>query len=103
MAIAKNNYETALQGDIIRAVAQQEKMSQAAVTRVYKAIVNEIVNTLNSGKNVKLHTFANFKLVDVPAHKARSPHSGETIQVPAKTVVKTYRLKGLQDVSKNIK
>lgn len=95
----KTNYGTTKHYDIIRNVAKKEGLTQTLVTQVYRGLFAEIVESLNAGTNVTIPCFASFDLVDVPAHKARNPKTGEIVQVPAKTVVKVRRRKNLAGVS----
>ena len=50
----------------------------------------------------RIGSVAHVELVDVDARKGRNPRTGDIVDVPAKTVVKVRRRKGLNDVSKNL-
>lgn len=98
MAKTPSKYNVTKHYDIIKRVAQNTELSQAAVTKVYQGIFNEIAEALWSGESVTIPGFAFFELVDTPARKARNPRTGEQIDVPAKTVVKVRRRKKLKEV-----
>ena len=100
--MAKSDYGVTKHYDIIRTVAQELNLSQTLVTRIYRAINNATLDALNAGTSVSVPRIATFELVDVDARKGRNPRTGETVDVPAKTVVKVRRRKGLNDVSKNL-
>lgn len=101
MAKKESNYGVTKHYDIIRTVAQKQGLSQTLVTKIYRDIFDEILNALNGGTSVSIPRVATFELVDVPARKGRNPRTGAEVDVPAKTVVKVRRRKGLNEVSKN--
>lgn len=95
-----NIYGLTKHSDLIRQVAQEEGVSIALATRMYRGFISGIVDALNSGNEVTLPCFAAFRLVDLPARKGRNPRTGEVIEIPEKTVVRVHRRKGLADVTK---
>lgn len=52
------------------------------------AMLDVIGEELASGGEVRIHGFGVFKAVERKAREARNPKTGETIQIPAKRVVR---------------
>lgn len=88
------------QHTIISEIAKErDDMTRRQVAEVYEAIVDKIEANLRNGVEVELTRFAKFELVDRDAKKARNPQTGETVDVPAKTVVRVRNRKRLHELT----
>jgi DNA-binding protein HU-beta len=81
--------------EFIKAVAEKVGKSQKEVAAVVEAVEEVIFEVLKNGQEVK---FAGVKFVveTAPARKARNPRTGETIEIPARKVVKVKKLSALK-------
>ena len=64
------------------------EISKAAVEDILDAFIDVIGSSVKGGEEVRLKGFGSFKLANRSARKGRNPQTGETIDIPAKTVVK---------------
>jgi len=64
------------------------RVTRAQIGDFYTDFVHEVLNELHKGNDVTLTRLLQFEHVDVDAHKGRNPSTGETIDVPARRVVK---------------
>ena len=71
--------------------------SKAAAVRIVSAVVDTITETVASGDEVVLVGFGTFKPVKKSARKGRNVKTGETINIPAKTVPKFAPGKAFKD------
>jgi integration host factor beta-subunit len=85
---------------IISEIAKErDDMTRRQVAEVYEAIVDKIEAKLREGVEVELTRFAKFELVDRDAKTARNPQTGESVEVPAKTVVRVRNRKRLHELT----
>ncbi|OIO61243.1 MAG: HU family DNA-binding protein [Alphaproteobacteria bacterium CG_4_10_14_0_2_um_filter_63_37] len=63
-------------------IAKQTGAEQAQVVAILGALKGQIVQSLKAGQEVRLNEFGRFYLKHVPAHEARNPKTGATVQVP---------------------
>lgn len=74
--------------DIVSAVASMTDYKKAAVGEIVEAVIDVVLNSLAGKEEVKIAGLGAFIVKEKPARKARNPKTGETVDVPAKTVVK---------------
>lgn len=84
--------------EFVKSLVESSGQDKKTIDSVLTAI-DEIVRTqLSSGQNVPFATLGTFKVTHREARTARNPVTGETIQVPAKTVVKFGVSKSLKEM-----
>jgi len=75
--------------ELIKAIAKKAEVTQAVAEKCLNAFIDVITETLKDKKEeVKLVGFGTFKVVKRAARKGKNPRTGETIEIPAKEVVK---------------
>ena len=66
----------------------QPKLTKHGCYEMSKAMFDVVGKALEVGEEVAIPQFGKFVPVAKPARNARNPKTGETIKVPAKTVIK---------------
>lgn len=74
--------------ELASAVSEVEGISISKAREFVGTVFDEIGKALRNGDDVNLNGFGKFKAVKQAARQGRNPHSGESIQIPAKTVPK---------------
>ena len=74
--------------DLVKAVADQSGMTQAAAIGHVDVIFQSIQSALKSGGKVSLHGFGTFSTKERAARMGRNPATGASIQIEATTNVK---------------
>jgi DNA-binding protein HU-beta len=62
-------------------------MSREVAEETVGAVLDAILQLTAEGENVSLHGFGLFKRVERPARQGVNPNTGDTIEVPARTVL----------------
>ena len=75
-------------GDLVEKVAKECGLSKTASDQVLNSILNTITGAVTAGDKVTLIGFGTFSVSARPARDGRNPQTGETIQIPAKKIVK---------------
>lgn len=70
--------------------------TKATIEKVYDAMINGIVEGLQKDGEVQLSPFGKFKKINRQARMGRNPQTGESIEIPAKTVAKFIAAKPLK-------
>lgn len=65
-------------------------------TKAVDTVLDTITESLKAGENVQFTGFGQFVVIDKEARTARNPKTGETVEVPAKRVVKFRAGSGLR-------
>ncbi len=86
--------------DLVKHVAAQANLSQAAAAEAVEAVLGGITGALKNGDTVSLVGFGTFSVVERAARTARNPRTGETIQVGPSKAPKFKAGKGLKDAVK---
>mgnify|MGYP006297959035 CR=1 FL=1 len=84
--------------DLTNAIAEATNKTKKDSKGIVDSIAKVIKATLSKGEKVKLVNFGTFTVVERKARKGRNPRTGESIDIPAKKVVKFKpgkQLKGL--------
>ena len=71
---------------IARLAAENPHLTQRDVERVVGVILERMINALENGGRVELRGFGAFSVRERPARTGRNPRTGETVEVPAKSV-----------------
>lgn len=72
---------------VVEILCSEMGLTKSDARDVLEHFFEEIRQTLERGKNVKLSGFGNFILRDKPARPGRNPKTGEDIPVDARRVV----------------
>ena len=72
--------------ELIKAIADGAAITQKQADAALTAIINTIQDTVAEKGSVSLIGFGTFSAKSQPARKARNIRTGETVDVPAKTV-----------------
>ena len=83
--------------ELIEHIAKQADISKAAAGRALEATIGAVRTTLKKGGTVALVGFGTFAVTKRAARTGRNPATGETIKIPAKTVVKFRVAKAAKD------
>lgn len=83
--------------DIIAKYADVKNISKKDATEVFETMLGIITDGLKEDKLVDIYGFGKFTVVHKDAGTARSPKTGETVQVEAKEVPKMKFSKALKD------
>ena len=87
-------------GDLIEKVAKECGLSKTASDQVLNSILNAITGAVTTGDKVTLIGFGTFSVSARPAREGRNPQTGDTIQIPARKVVKFKAGSKLSDAVK---
>ncbi len=87
-------------GDLIENVAKECGLSKTASDQVLNSILNAITGAVTTGDKVTLIGFGTFSVSARPAREGRNPQTGDTIQIPARKVVKFKAGSKLSDAVK---
>ena len=71
---------------IEKLAAENLHLTHAEVERVVNVILGCMTDTLSEGGRVELRGFGAFSVRSRPARTGRNPRTGETVEVPAKSV-----------------
>ncbi|MFC4048430.1 HU family DNA-binding protein [Actinomadura syzygii] len=90
--------------ELVRAVAERAGSEEAAARRHVDAVVETVMERVSAGERVIITGFGTFDRASRPARKARNPHTGVPIEVPAAEVPRfrvgqTFRNRVGQSVS----
>lgn len=84
--------------EFVKSLVEKSGLDKKKLESVLTAIDDIVREQLSSGQNVPFATLGTFKVSHREARTARNPISGETIQVPEKTVVKFGVSKSLKEM-----
>jgi DNA-binding protein HU-beta len=74
--------------DLVNSLSEQTGLTKTKSNEVVDVIVSTITETLSKGEKVTLVGFGTFTTSKKEARKGRNPKTGETLEIPAKTVAK---------------
>ncbi|MBU0946323.1 MAG: HU family DNA-binding protein [Proteobacteria bacterium] len=74
--------------DLIEKVAKDCDMTKVVAEQVLNSILNTITDAVAAGDKVSLIGFGTFSVNDRAARLGRNPQTGQSIQIPARKVVK---------------
>ncbi len=80
-------------------MAAKAGISKTDAMKAYDAFLGVATDCLKAGERVSFIGFGTFSVQEKPARVARNPRTGETINVPAKKVLK---FKAGREISKEI-
>jgi integration host factor subunit beta len=71
---------------IDRLATENPHLTHAEVERVVNIVLGRMTDALSEGGRVELRGFGAFSVRSRPARSGRNPRTGETVDVPAKSV-----------------
>lgn len=74
--------------DLIVTVADTAEITQKLAARVLDALALTVTNAVADGEEVAIPGLCKIKTEKRAARAGRNPRTGETVEIPAKTVVK---------------
>ncbi len=74
--------------DLVNSLSTKTGLTKTKSNEVVDAIVSTITEALQNGEKVTLVGFGTFTTSKKEARKGRNPKTGETLEIPAKTVAK---------------
>jgi DNA-binding protein HU-beta len=85
--------------DLVNSISEKTGLTKSKTNEVVDAFVSSITESLKSGEKVTLVGFGTFATTKKEARKGRNPKTGETIEIPSKTVAK---FKAGSELSKSV-
>ena len=67
--------------DLVRAVAQETKLSESQATTAVNAVIRSIQNALASGEEVNISGFGAFRVVERAQREGRNPRTGGAMTI----------------------
>jgi len=74
--------------ELIERIANDSEMTKADSEKVLNSILSTITDAVATGDKVTLIGFGTFSVSDRAARRGRNPQTGQSIQIPARKVVK---------------
>lgn len=85
---------------MIDQIASKTGLTKKAVGDVLEAFMDAVMDTVKKGESVTFTGFGTFKPSQRQARTGRNPQTGETIQIPARTVPVFKAGKAFKDMVK---
>ena len=82
---------------LIDVVAEKCGLTKDKSKDVVDAVLEAIMDSMKSGKDIRIPDFGTFKVAHRKAREGRNPATGKTIQIPASNVPKFTPAKKLKD------
>lgn len=73
--------------EIVKVIADKNGLTAAQTATVIQSFMDQIIDELAKGNRIEFREFGIFELKRRKQRIARNPKTGETVQVPPKTVV----------------
>lgn len=85
--------------DLVNSISEKTGLTKSKTIEVVDAFVSSITESLKNGEKVTLVGFGTFATTKKEARKGRNPKTGESIDIPSKTVAK---FKAGSELSKSV-
>ena len=85
--------------DLVNSISEKTGLTKSKTNEVVDALVSSITESLKNGEKVTLVGFGTFATIKKEARKGRNPKTGESIEIPSKTVAK---FKAGSELSKSV-
>lgn len=86
--------------ELSRVISEATEKTLTESQVLFDAIFDTASEVLSEGESLRFTGFGTFKVVESAARQGRNPHTGETIEIPAKNRVQFSAGKGLKDAVK---
>lgn len=83
--------------DFIALMAERCDITKKDATEEYENVFGVLAEVLSEGNEVAIPDLGRFKIAERPARTARNPRTGETVDVPAKKIMKLQLSKGIKE------
>ena len=83
--------------ELTNRVADDIQVSRIEADVIVGEVLKSIANALSNGESVEFRGFGSFRTRTRPARTGRNPRSGETVEIPAKTIPFFKPAKQLRD------
>ena len=83
--------------DFIALMAERCDITKKDATEEYENVFGVLAEVLSEGNEVAIPDLGRFKISDRPARIARNPHTGGTVEVPAKKTMKLQLSKSIKE------
>ena len=80
--------KTVLRSDIAQTISEEHDISKSQADRIVGTFLDSIVEAVSNDDKVRLSKFGAFSSSFRPERTGRNPQTGESITIPAATVVK---------------
>ena len=84
-------------GDLINAMASNANISKVQAKKALESFIDNTSATLSGGGRVSLVGFGSWSIANRAARTGRNPQTGESLQIPARKVVKFKAGNNLSD------
>ena len=84
--------------ELIDTIAQDADITKAAAAKAVEAFVEGVAQSLKRGERTALVGFGTFAVSERAGRSGRNPQTGQTIEIPAKKVVRFKSGKELDDL-----
>jgi integration host factor subunit beta len=74
--------------ELAHAIAEETNVSKMLVMEIIQRLFDEIFGALEREGRIELRNFGNFEVKQRMPRKARNPHTGESVMVPARLGVR---------------
>lgn len=85
--------------DLVNSMAENAGISKAAAKKALDTLLNDVEKTLKKGDRVSVVGFGSWSVAKRSAREGRNPHTGKTMKIKAKNVVK---FKAGSDLAKSV-
>jgi DNA-binding protein HU-beta len=86
--------------DVVARMASEARITKAAAERALKALTNSVQGCIKRRERLSLPGLGSFGTAQRKARTGRNPRTGQTIQIPAKTVPKFSPAKELTQAAR---
>jgi DNA-binding protein HU-beta len=83
---------------LIDKIAEDAGITKTAAGRAIESLIDGIGRSLDSGERTTLVGFGTFTVSERKARTGRNPHTGATIEIPAKRIVRFRASKELEEL-----
>ncbi len=82
---------------LIEKIAEDAGVTKTAAARAIESLIDGVTRSLDAGERITLVGLGTFAISDRKARSGRNPHTGATIEIPAKRTVRFRPSKDLED------
>ena len=83
--------------DLVEKVAVEADLTKKDAEQLVEIVFESIIESLNSGEKIELRGFGSFRVRERNSRKGRNPKTGEAVDIPAKRVAISNRVRTLKN------